>query len=97
MGFFSDLFGIVKKIVPLLQKGIDLAKKNGLSDATIQQALKLVKTAATKFADNDERRAWVLKVLMDHKISEGGARIAIEIAVQLLKNSTQEPSAKSSS
>jgi len=77
--FFGSLIGVLKK-------AWDLAEKAGLDDNIIQFALKYVRTAQTKYLDNNERREWVVRALVDHKVPEGVARLATELAVKLLKD-----------
>lgn len=73
------------RVKTTLQKGWELLQRAGLDDEVMSLAQRYVKTAATKYVDNNERREWVLRVLVDHKVPEGVARVAIELALKLLK------------
>lgn len=85
MSFKSTLSTLFKKVKTVLQKAWELLEKAGLNDEVLEFTLKYVRAAETKFLDNTERREWVVKVLVDHKIPEGVARMAVELAVRLLK------------
>lgn len=69
----------------LLEKAFHLAKTSGLDDKLIALALPYVKEAASRFADNAARREWVVEALVQRKIPEGIARIAVELAYKLYK------------
>jgi len=60
------------------------AKAHGLSDALIQEALKYVRQAEEAFIDNQQKREWVIAILVGRGIPESIARLAVELAVQLL-------------
>lgn len=68
--FVSRTFGIIRKIVP---------------EDQLVQAIALAKEAATKYADNPTRRAWVIAQLISRGIPESIARLLVELAVQHLK------------
>ena len=84
---FKAFFGF---FVSLLQKAFDAAKANGLTDQLLSQALGLVREAATQFADNTERREWVVAALVANKVPESVARFAVEAALQVLKRELAE-------
>lgn len=85
MGFKSAVAGVFGKLKSAVQQGWSLLQKAGLDDEVLGLALRYVKTASTKYVDNNERREWVLRVLVDHKVPEGVARVAIELALKLYK------------
>ena len=63
--------GIIKKIVPEQQ---------------LEHAIELAREAATKFVDNEARRAWLIAQLRQKfPIGESIARLLVELAVQHLK------------
>lgn len=73
----AQTFGIIKKVVPeeILVHGIELAAE-----------------ATTRFVDNAARRAWVIAQLQaTFHISEGIARLVVELAVQHLKADVVKP------
>ena len=78
MNFITAMFGFFRKAYAV-------AEANGLTQEINEKALDLVKTAATKFATNDQRRSWVISALVAAGVKESVARLAVEIAVQLLK------------
>lgn len=69
----------------LVQRAFKAAQDNGLTDEILKQALAWARVAATQFVDNDVRRAFVVKMLVSRGVPESIARIAVEAAVQLLK------------
>lgn len=71
LDFFKTLFGWVKKIVPREQ---------------LVAAVEYAKDAAVKFSTNEERRAYVIKMLtIRFNLPESVARLTVELAVQQIK------------
>lgn len=85
MSFFSSFGSFFKRLGSILLSAFDAAGGNGLTDQIVQLALTFVKEAAVKFADNTERREWVVAQLVAKGIPESLARLGVELAVQLLK------------
>ena len=67
----------------LVAKGWQLLQEAGLDDDVLRLALPLVKRANEKYIDNPSRREWVVEGLVAHKVPEGVARIALELALSL--------------
>jgi hypothetical protein len=61
-----------------------------VGDDTVKMALDWVRVAAEKELDNAARREFVVKMLMARGIPESIARLATELAVQLLKKELKE-------
>jgi len=78
------MFGWFKKLGGWLGKAVGFVEKH-VSDAHIELAVKWVKVARDTFTDNDKRRAFVVKMLTEAGISENIARLAVELAVGLVK------------
>ena len=77
-----NLFSFIRS---LLSRVFAAAKSAGLSDALVDQALLLARVAGEKFVDNRDRREWVTAVLVARGVPESLARLALELAVQLMK------------
>lgn len=58
------------------------AKDAGLTDATIQLALKYVRLAEAEFETDYQKREWVIAQLRK-VVPESIARLALELAIQL--------------
>jgi hypothetical protein len=82
-GFLGSFFKSVGKV---LGKALSLAAKVGLDDAVVALALKWVKVADQKYVSNPEKREWVVSILVQRGIPERIARIAVELALGLLKD-----------
>ena len=85
MSLLSSISGFFKKVVGLISKALTAAVGAGLSDLIVSKALAYVKQAANKFADNAEKREWVIQQLMRAKVPESIARLAVELAYQLYR------------
>ena len=85
MGFKSAIKSLFGKVKSVVSTALGLLEKAGLDDEVVEFALKYVKTAAVKFADNNERREWVVRALIEHKVPEQVARVAVELAYKLFK------------
>ena len=81
MNIFKKLFGGVKSLV---EKIVALVKRH-VSEYDLDLALHFVREAATKYVDNTQRREWAVSQLMRRGIPESIARLAVELAVQLIK------------
>lgn len=65
-----------------------------VTDENIEMALAWARVAAAKFSSNDARREFVVSMLVSRGVPENIARLAVEIAVGLLKKEqTEEESA----
>ncbi len=71
-----------------VKRAFAASQENGLTDRLVADALTLARVAMTKFADNAERREWVIALLGARGVPESLARFALEAAVQLLKQET---------
>lgn len=80
--FLWDLFRFLGR---LAKKAFGFAQESGLTDEIIQKALELVRIAASKFDENEERREWVVAALRGIGLPESIARLALELAVQIWK------------
>lgn len=61
------------------------AESKGLTDDLVTTALGFVEQAQQQFTDNAQRREWVVAALLALKVPESVARLAVELAVQLMK------------
>lgn len=85
MSFLGSIGGFFKKIGIVIKDAFIAANGKGLTDAVVSLALVFVKEAATKFADNAEKREWVVGLLVAKGVPESIARLAVELAYQLFK------------
>lgn len=72
-------------------KAIWHALGRGLNAAIVRDALALAETAAVSFVTNSSRREYVVKMLVSRGVPESVARLATEMALQLLKAKTEQP------
>ena len=83
---FRSIFGdIFTGIGSLVFQAFKAANVHGLTDDVVHLALQWAKVAAGKGLDNDTARAFVLRILVERGIPESVARLALELAVHLLK------------
>ena len=82
MNFLSFL----KPFTTLLKKAFNLAVEAGVTDDLIDLALKWAKVAESKFSDNAKKREFVIKMIVAKTgVPESVARIALELAIRLMK------------
>lgn len=74
-----------KKFGALLKRAFEAAEASGLNDKVVAIAEPLVREAAERFVENTQRREWVVAMLVAKGIPESIARLAVELAVQLVK------------
>jgi hypothetical protein len=79
---FSSIFKVFSTVI---YRAIHSATARGLTKQLIEQAKELAKEAAAKFADNAQRREWVVARLVARGIPESIARLAVELAVSAIK------------
>ncbi len=79
------LWNWIKALGGLIKKALGYAAKAGLTDEVMKKALELVRQAAEQFADNTERREFVIAALMRLGLPERLARLAVELAVMIWK------------
>jgi hypothetical protein len=79
MGFFG-------KVKSFLVKAFKLAQAKGLTDVIVQDALQLAKAAEAQFKDDAQKREWVVAALTAAGVPSSVARIAVEMAVHLMKS-----------
>jgi pimeloyl-CoA synthetase len=78
------MFGWFKKLGSWLSKAVKFVEEK-VSDENISMAVAWVKVAREKFVDQSERREFVVKLLKAKGVPENLARLAVEIAVGLVK------------
>ena len=85
MGLF-DWLPFVRKVGDILKRALGIVEKV-VPEAVLEAAETLAKEAITKFVDNDKRRDWVTDQLVSRfGISLSIARLAVELAVQMIKD-----------
>lgn len=84
--FFAYLF---KDIEGFIGAAYRAANKSGLTEQAFAIALVWVRVAMEKFADNSQRREFVVEILVNRGIPESIARLAVELAVQWIKKNPQ--------
>ena len=85
MSFASTIFGFFGKVKGLLAQAWDLLKVAGVDDDVLAFAMKYIRLADAKFVDNDKRREWVVKALVENKIPESISRLVVEMAYQIYR------------
>ena len=72
----------------LIAKAFTAAHRRGLTDAVVAHALGLAKQALGRFLESAERREWAVAQLRAdlNGIPESTARLAVELAVQMIKD-----------
>lgn len=86
MSFISPITAFFKKIGTLASAGLKAAHDRGLDDALIRLALPKVRELAISQISNGKRREQAVEFLTLKGIPESVARIAVELAVQIIKN-----------
>jgi len=61
------------------------AQSVGLTEARMRYALELVEQARSMPQSNDEKREWAVKLLMAAGLREALSRLAVELAVVVIK------------
>ncbi len=84
-----SFFAFLKSLGRFFKRAFQVAESRGLTDDLIARALTLVKDAQVRFADNTQRREWVIAALMAAGVKESIARLAVELAVQVFKGEQQ--------
>ena len=79
MNIFSKIFGFISK-------AFRRAEKFGLNDQLIKDTLGWVEMASDRLSTPEQRREWVVAVLVARKVPESVARLAVEVAVQIWKS-----------
>lgn len=82
------MWGWLKALGGLIKKAFQAAEKAGLTDDLVRKAKALALEAV---GTNSEKRAFVLAALMKLGVPEALARLALELAVQLLKKEQPQP------
>jgi hypothetical protein len=85
MNPFKSIGHFFANIGKLVGKGVQAGVKAGLTDEVLNLAVFAAKEAAKEFTDNNEKREFVVKFLTSHKIPESIARLAVELAVRIIK------------
>ena len=86
MGFWSKFGSAFKKLGSVAKSGLGYAAKAGLTDDIIKLAVVWAKVAAKKAIDNAAKREFVVDILVAKKVPESVARLAVELAVHIIKN-----------
>jgi len=94
MSFLSSVWSFFSTIGVLVKKAFDAARDKGLTEKVIATALVWVRVAATKYADNAQKREWVVSILMSKGLSEAVSRLAVELAVAIFKAELEKLSAQ---
>lgn len=81
---------ILKALFGLLKKAFSLAQEAGLTDELVGIAKDWAKMAEEKFLDNNDKREFVVKMLMAKGVPQGVARLATELGVRLLKSEEEK-------
>jgi hypothetical protein len=74
-GFFGAVFGMVRAQI---------------TDDQVEQAVVLVLQAKSQFLNNEDRRRWVLQQLMQLGLPEHLARLALEMAMVVIKQELEK-------
>lgn len=85
MSFKSALGGFFSKVGSLVKAALGQAVANGLTDDILNLAKEWVKVAAGKAISDAQKREFVVQILTNKGVPESIARIAVELAYQLLK------------
>lgn len=85
MNIFAKIGGFFAKFGKVVWSALEQAGIKGLTDEIVQEALAWAKVAAQQTLDNAGKREFVVKMLTSRGIPESIARLAVELAVQLLK------------
>ena len=85
MSFWSSFGSFWKKVGSLAKQGLVAAASAGFTDDLVKLAIPLVKEAALKYVDNGERREFVVDTLSKKGVPESLSRLAVELAVQIIK------------
>ena len=89
------LWNWLKHFGTLIKGGLEYAHQRGLDDKAVDLAIRWARIAAEKFVDHADRREFVVKMLTMRGMKESVARLAVEIAVQLIKSEEDDGSASS--
>ena len=79
-----SFFGFFRRIGVLVKKALGLVEEL-VSEQTLALAVVWVRVAAGKFLDNAKRREFVVEILMARGVPESVARLAVELAVRIVK------------
>lgn len=85
MSFMSKLKSVFGTIGKAVKDALGQAVINGLTDELVTLAKKLVRDAATKELNNDQKRELVVGALVSKGFPESLSRFVVELAYQALK------------
>lgn len=91
MSVFGSIGTFFKKTGALVVRAFLAAGGAGLSEEVLKLAVSWVKVAARKELDNTQRREFVVSILVNRGVPESIARLATELAVQLIKKEVEKP------
>jgi hypothetical protein len=81
----TDWLGIFRRISPMIKIALGIVERS-TDDANIDVAIQWVNVAMGMVElSNDERRAFVVKMLTQRGLSENVARMLVEISVAVVK------------
>ena len=89
MSFWSSLTSLCGKIDSITKHSLGYVVEKGLSDEVVKIALVWARVAAKKVLDNKGKRDFVVYTLVNKGIPESVARIATELAVNIIKRELQ--------
>lgn len=78
------MFGWLRSVGKWVKKAVGFVEKY-VSDETLMKAVSLVREMRDKYDTNEERREAAVRVLVATKVPENVARLAVELAVGLVK------------
>ena len=84
LNFLRSIGGVLTGMGSLLSQGLSVARAVVPHDV-LKMAYEWALVAAEEYADNDTRRAFVIRMLVARGVPESVARLAVELAVQLIK------------
>lgn len=87
----TDWLGIFRRVSPFIKIALGIVEKTAGDDKNVELAISWVKVAMNMAElSNDERRAFVVKILVSKGLSENVARMLVEIAVAVVKDQLKE-------
>lgn len=93
MSFLKRVFSWVKAKIRAEFTDANLRE---LTDEAVHIALVWIRVAATKYADNVQKREWVVSILVARGFPESVARLSVELAYQIFKQKFESETVKPS-
>lgn len=85
MSFKSKVGSFFKKLGGVIKASVDMAVVNGLTDQLLELAKSLVRDAAGTALNNDQKREYVVGLLVSKGFPESLSRFVVELAYQAIK------------